>query len=76
MSKNKSEYQERCDDCKSTGSPTHARVFYMKINNVWMHLCSVCWEAHRSPQTGIAKPKNTISVEAMELHYNGNRSRK
>lgn len=74
--KNPSEYIEKCDDCSSTGSPTHARVFYKKIHGKWMHLCSQCWDAHNDSTTSLAKPSNAVSVEAMELDYNGHNKNK
>lgn len=39
----KSEYSTKCDNCKSKGEGTHARVFFKKTNNKWMWLCKICW---------------------------------
>lgn len=38
------EYKCTCDSCYKSGSETFARVYFRKIKNKWMYLCSECWE--------------------------------
>jgi DNA-directed RNA polymerase subunit RPC12/RpoP len=66
----KQEYKSRCDDCGSKGEQMHARIFYRKINKIWMYLCSQCWEAHRVEPTTLAKPKG-YSLERTQSEYHG-----
>jgi len=35
------EWKEVCDNCRKKAK---ARVFYKKIQNQWIWLCSACWE--------------------------------
>lgn len=39
------EYDDQCDLCgdQDETNPCFARIFYRKINNQWMKLCSKCW---------------------------------
>lgn len=43
MDSNKSEYKKKCDECKSSGGPTHARSYLKKIKGKWLWLCKTCW---------------------------------
>ncbi len=37
----KSEFRKRCDCCKKYKK---SRIYFMKINDNWMFLCSECWD--------------------------------
>ena len=37
----KSEFRKRCDCCKKYKK---SRIYFMKINDNWMFLCSDCWD--------------------------------
>lgn len=63
-------YKFKCDDCRSSGEETHAKLFYRKINKQFMYLCSQCWEAHRSEPNYFAKVQ-TFSLERTQSEYNG-----
>lgn len=39
----KSEWNNKCDECKDEGTNTFARIFYRKIKGKWLYLCKECW---------------------------------
>ena len=45
------EYSHTCDNCGQSGNSTFARTFYKRLNDLWLDLCSECWEeAKKSKQ--------------------------
>lgn len=39
--KKKEEYCNKCDNCKKKKL---SRIFYQKINGIWIWLCKDCWK--------------------------------